>query len=422
MDKRRKVLIITYYWPPSGGAGVQRWLKLSKYLCESGADCTVITVNPDEASYPVVDSSHLKDIHPAIRVIHTSTREPFGLYKKLSGRKTISYAGFANEKTTFKKKIVRFIRGNFFIPDARIGWNKFVLKEVASLLEKETFDSVIISTPPHSTQLVGLELKKRYNLHWIADMRDPWTDIYYYKKLLHTRLARRKDTALEKQVLDHADQIIVVSDSIRQLFTKKTGHRDKIVVIPNGFDPEDFVYMKSNQQKKSEELLITYTGTLSDDYPIEGFIQSLRILNFPFRIRFVGEVSPIHRAELDEFNVEYTGYVDHDESVKYLLESDLLLLIIPNVANNEGILTGKLFEYLAAGKPILGFGPTAGDAAAIMEKCESGKMFIYADSENANLFIRSIQEKSSVTYTGNSEEIKRYSRKEQAFNILELIP
>ena len=221
----KKILIITYYWPPSGGAGVQRWVKFIKYFNKYNIKPYVITVDPNSASYPLVDNTLSNDIPKNTPVYLTKTFEPYNYYKKIN-KKEIPYAGFANEgNPNLIQKTARFIRGNFFIPDARKGWNKFAYAKALEVIEKENIDSVITTSPPHSTQLIGLKLKKELNIKWIADLRDPWTDIYYYESMLHTKWAKLKDEAYEKEVIEKADQLIVVSDSIKQLLASKS---DKI--------------------------------------------------------------------------------------------------------------------------------------------------------------------------------------------------
>ena len=187
----KKVLVITYYWPPSGGAGVQRWVKFIKYFKDQNINPFIISVDPDFASYPLIDNSLKNDIPDNTNVYLTKTNEPYSLYKKINNNQT-PYAGFANEgRPNFFQKIARFIRGNFFIPDSRKGWNNFAYKKAVEILEKENIDTVITTSPPHSTQLIGLKLKETQNIKWIADLRDPWTDIYYYKSMLHTKWAKQ---------------------------------------------------------------------------------------------------------------------------------------------------------------------------------------------------------------------------------------
>ena len=200
-----RLLVITYYWPPSGGAGVQRCLKWVKYLPGLGVVPTVLTVDPDQATYPVRDESLLREVPAGVRVIRTATREPFGSYQKLTGR-AVPHGGFANEGAPgFTQQALRFVRGNLFIPDPRRGWNAYALAAVEKLLrEGATFDAVLTSSPPHSTQLIGLELQRRHGLCWLADLRDPWTDIYYAKDLHRTAAAAWLDARYERQVLRRA--------------------------------------------------------------------------------------------------------------------------------------------------------------------------------------------------------------------------
>ncbi len=241
-----KVLFFSYYWPPSGGAGVQRCLKFVKHLPEFDLTPTVITVDEKQGAYPVLDTSLAADIPPTTRIIRTATREPFEYYKKLTGKKEIPYGGFANQdKDSLVQKIFNFVRGNLFIPDARVGWNRFAVQAGKKLLQTETFTAIVTTSPPHSSQLIGLTLKKQFpHVKWIADLRDPWTDIYYYQELKHTALAKKIDANYEKAVIQTADAILVTSADTKRLLVAKSPTIDstKIHVVPNGFDDEDFHY------------------------------------------------------------------------------------------------------------------------------------------------------------------------------------
>ncbi|MCY7361395.1 MAG: glycosyltransferase, partial [Ignavibacteria bacterium] len=270
-----KVLIITYYWPPSGGAGVQRILKFVKYLPEFGIKPFIVTVNKDKASYPVLDETLERDIPKEAEVFRTDTFEPYELYSKLLGKKSIP-TGFSNESNpgTFQK-FSRFIRGNFFIPDGRKGWINFAFREACRIIEKENIKTVVTTSPPHSAQIVGLKLKKKYNLNWIADLRDSWTDIYYYNEFSHRKFAKEKDLKYEKNVLENADKIITVGKNLKEIFVKKSKkiNPQKVFVIPNGYDEEDFKNKPIEIEKETEteietetenEFIITYTGTLAE--------------------------------------------------------------------------------------------------------------------------------------------------------------
>jgi len=383
----KKVLIITYYWPPGSGAGVQRWLKFSKYLPASGWEPVIITVDPDYAAYPSIDNTLTDEISGKLRVYRTRATDWFRLYK--SDKTKIPSAGFAiSEKESFKGKIVKFIRGNFFIPDPRRGWNKYAFREACRIIEEEGIKNIITTSPPHSTQLTGLKLKKKYPaINWIADLRDPWTDIYYYSQFYHTPPAKKADNYYEKIVLKKADRIITVGESLKHLFCEKIpGIESKTVVIANGYDDDDFQAVKA---EKPQTFTISYIGTLSGSYPLSGFLDAVnRLANTGYNIKlsFTGAVSPQQRAEILAVpscsSTEFRPYVDHKEAIKYMMESSVLLLIIPDHHSNRSIITGKLFEYLATGKPILCIGPVDGDAAAILDLTSHGKCAGYNDTHN----------------------------------------
>lgn len=382
---RLKVLVITYYWPPSGGAGVQRGLKFVRYFPEFGIQPFVLTVRPDQASYPVTDPTLAKDIPVSVEVVTTRSFEPLHIISALMGKQNVPYGGFANaNKESGMQKVLRWIRGNFFIPDARVGWVSYAFREAAKIIEKEKIEHVFISSPPHSSQLIGLKLKKRFpGLKWIADMRDPWTDIYYYKDLLHTPSAARKDAALERKVLEEADTILVVSEAIKRQFCKKSEKlkSEKIHVVPNGYDEADF---PEGVVPASGYFTIAYVGTMADSYRPEVFFEAFSRLvkKYPdkkIRFQCVGNVSRAVKQQVEAYgiaaNCEWIGHVAHAEAIRYMQSANLLLLIIPDTAGAEGILTGKLFEYIGAGRPILGIGPKDGDAAKILRECGAGEMF-----------------------------------------------
>lgn len=415
---KKKVLIITYYWPPSGGPGVQRWLKFVKYLQDFNISPIIITVDPNNASYQIIDNTLENEIPKTVEVYKTKTLEPFNLYKKITHKNEIPYSGFANEsKPTITQKISRFIRGNFFIPDARKGWNKFAFKKAVELILEHNIKTVITTSPPHSSQLVGLKIKNKLNVKWIADLRDPWTDIYYYKELLHTKIAKNIDSKLEKKVLEKADYLITVSDDIKRIFSDKIKlkNNNKIKVIPNGFDHSDFNKIVENEKK----FTITYTGTISDIYDISSFIKVVSSIKFndDIIIRFVGSITQNIKNDLQNSNfsnnIEFIDFQPHNKSIEFLLKSNMLLLAIPKIKNNKGILTGKLFEYLASKKPIINIGPIDGDAAKIIDECKAGNTFDYNDTENLLSFIennyRKFLNKENINIDNNNSE--KFSRK-----------
>ena len=418
-----KVLIVTYYWPPSGGAGVQRWLKFSKCLPEFGWNPIILTVDPAYAVYPVTDFSLKGDLPESVKVYSTPAINYFGIYKKDKSR--IPSAGFANNiDNSLKGKILRFIRGNFFLPDPRKGWNKYAFKKACELIETEGIKNIITTSPPHSTQLIGLKIKNKYPaIKWIADLRDPWTDIYYYKQFYPTFISKMIDQRFEKSVLKKADKIITVGVSLKNLFSLKIkGLENKTEVITNGYDEDDFTGITPIIPPM---FTITYVGTLSDIYPIDGFLNAVQIFKDKGNeiiLRFIGTVSKSQKdliqSKSGDSILEFIPYVNHPAAIQYMLKTSVLLLIIPDHKSNKSIITGKIFEYIASGKPIVCIGPLDGDAAGIIGNKEYGKTFSYMDSKGISEYLASlISEKPVLERTSSAV----YSRKELTGKIIPLL-
>lgn len=415
-----KILIITYYFPPSGGSGVQRWLKFSKYLPEFAWQPIILTVDEKFASYPQIDKTLLKDISPSLQVEKTKTCEILNLYKKVSPEKEIPFGGFADtEKPGLFQKISRFIRGNFFIPDPRRGWNKYAYKQACELIEKENIKYVITTSPPHSTQLVGLKLKNKFpNIKWIADFRDPWTDIHYYKKLYPTAIADKINKAYERKVLEQSDKIIVTSRAAIDSFLSKTNKisANKFEEITNGFDTEDFKHIEQN---KLDKFTITYIGILYNTKDIEVLINAFAMLKNKenCKLQFVGH-SGIIASEIEKKNLqEYTEIlpeVKHSEAIQIMADSSVLVLLAPNKSKKSAFLPGKLFEYLASRRPILCIASPDNEICEIIKNCEAGKSFNYNETEKMLDFLKEQQEnwnKNHISLIEN-EHYMQYSRKE----------
>ncbi|MEE0973050.1 MAG: glycosyltransferase family 4 protein [Paludibacteraceae bacterium] len=421
----KKVLIISYYFPPSGGAGVQRWLKMLKYLPQYGVEPIVLTVDEKYASYPQVDKSLLDEIPSWLKIYKTKTREVLSLYKSVSPTKEIPYSGFANEpKPTFLQKVARFVRGNFFLPDPRKGWNRYAYQVACQIIEKEAVDAVITTSPPHSTQLLGIKLKKRFpNLTWLADLRDPWTDIYYNKDLYQTGWAKALNAKYEKKVLKNADHVITVSEDCARLFADKVDANLAMTVLPNGFDSDDFTcqtYAPTNDKK-----MLSYVGVFNEQYRADVLADAIRKLPAAcvdaLKLRFVGKVAQPVKVLLDTLpcQVEYIDYVPHKQAVEYMCLTDMLLLCVPDIEQNKGILTGKLFEYLAARRPIVLLGPADGDAANIIHACEAGTCCRY-DSDLLASHLQQLLTTPTVSLP-NNDTYKQYSREACAQRLSELL-
>ena len=416
-----RVLIITYYWPPSGGAGVQRWLKFSKYLPASGWEPVILTIDTAYASYPAIDNTLEKEIAPDMKVFKTRATDWFRIY----GKSKVPSAGFArNSSDSFRAKISRFIRGNFFIPDPRRGWNKYAFRKACEIIGKEDIKHIITTSPPHSTQLIGLRLKKRYpSVRWLADLRDPWTEIYYYDKFYPCLPARMLDRHYEKAVLRKADSIITVGPSLKKAFIENSRVAgDKIEVITNGYDEKDFEGLKA---EKPVRLTITYMGTISESYPVEGLVEALKELQLSgtdFLLRITGEIPSNLRKRIEQdipsSSLLVTAYLDHNLALQSILSSTVVVLIIPDHKSNKGILTGKIFEYMASGVPVLCLGPVDGDAAGLISRAKAGAIFSYNDVQGIAGFLK---DASHADFNPDLVYIKEFSRAHLAGKVIPLL-
>lgn len=417
----KRILVATYYWPPAGGPGVQRWLKTAQALKQLGHDVEVLTVDQAYATYPLRDESLLAETQ-GIRVHTTRARDWFGAYQKLTRRKEVPFSGFANQAGAPGpiQRLSRWVRGNFFLPDPRRGWNRYAVDEALRQHARAPFDLVVTSGPPHSTHLIGLELQQ-HGLRWWADFRDPWTDIYYYRMFYPSAWARRRDAALERKVLQRAERVLCVSDDLKRLLASKIGGDSaKFLVVPNGYDPADFDEQAPVPQNAVRSLV--YTGTLTLDYPLEALYSALRTYcgaHGDLRLIFAGRPAREAQDALESLarelplRVEFKGYVPHAESVALLQGADALLLLIPELPNNRGILTGKLFEYLGSGRPIWGFGPVDGDADRILRQAEAGGL--YEDAQEAAAALAqcpaqgaSLEARHRYTRLGIAQELAAY--------------
>ena len=418
--KRKKVLIITYYWPPSGGAGVQRWLKFTKYLPEYGWDPIIYT--PENPEAPVEDLSLLNDIPKTVTVIKRPIWEPYHLYKKFIGmdqNENIN-AGFLTEHKKPRKKedFSVWIRGNFFIPDARKYWIRPSVKFLKNYLTQNPVDIIVSTGPPHSMHLIPLKLKKYFNIPWVVDFRDPWINIDFYEQLKLTSWAHTKHTQLEKKVLRGADNVIVVGPTMGSYLKQKC--RQEPQVIPNGFDHCNFEGIKI---KPDSTFTISHVGSMNKDRNLELFWKCIAELTDhnqdllrALKIKLVGKLDVSVSEHIQFYGlekyVEKQSYLPHDQIAPLLMNSWLLYLPINNTPNSKSIQTGKLFEYLASNRPIVGVGPSDGDAAHILLKTGAGKMIDYHDSEGLKTMImKQFHNYMRHDFNWESRDIQQYSRK-----------
>ncbi len=416
MHQNRKVLIITYYWPPSGGPGVQRVLKFAKYLPDFGWHPVILTVLDGE--YPAIDHSLVTEIPSDLEVYKVKSIEFFDLFRKLTGKgkgeKIETFELVKDHKNLgLANRIAQYIRMNIFIPDARIGWYLKGRKKSFEILQKVKPQLIFSSSPPHSLQLLASHLSRRGNIPWVADFRDPWTKSFYDKGLKRNILTNWLNKSLENKIVTTADCVTSVSAGVIQLLGKPID--DKVAIIPNGYDEEDFT---NNHFQANTKFVISYTGHVASVQNPILFFEALAQL--PVKIRrltqvdFYGSVDAVVKENVSRLDLQsivtFHGYIPHHEATKIMMKADLLLLLIPHT-HAKGILTGKLFEYLASGNPILGIGDATGIAAEVIKKCEGGTMTSYTDSPYDLILSYFESWKSKIKNRSNMQEIKKYSRR-----------
>ncbi|MDT0539572.1 glycosyltransferase family 4 protein [Croceitalea sp. P059] len=413
----KKVLIVCYYWPPAGGPGVQRWLKFVKYLPEF--DIEPIVFVPKNANYPIIDDSLLKEIPKNIRVIKQNIFEPYGLAAIFSKKKTNRISSGIipkHEKQSVIERLFLWIRGNFFIPDARKYWVKPSVKTLSKLIKEENIQTVVTTGPPHSVHLIGLKLKSKFNLNWIADFRDPWTSIGYHKKLKLTEYSQQKHKILEKQVLNFADKVLVTSKATKQEFEQITSK--PIEVITNGYDGLKI------ETTLDKSFTISHIGSLlTDRNPVllwevlKELCDSHQAFKKVLQIQLIGVIGDGVKQSLAQYGlcdvVFDRGYVSHSEVLTLQAKSQVLLLLEIDAAETQGIIPGKLFEYLNARRPILALGPINWEAGAMVEETKSGASFTPKDKLGLkNVLLKWFNAYQKGELILNSEGIENYSRRE----------
>jgi len=423
----RRALIITYYWPPAGSSGVQRWVKFVKYLREYGWEPVVYTANnPEVAS---LDESLSKEIPNGVEVIRRNVPEPYGLYKFFTGNRGKKIGvGFTSstKKSGFINRLAIWVRGNFFIPDARMFWIRPSTRFLKDYLKTNPVDIIITSGPPHSLHLIGLNLKKKLNIPWIADFRDPWTSIYFYKDLKLTRFADRINRKLELKVLRSSDLNVVVSKSMYEEFKQKG--IDKIEIVSNGFDHSEYDFSASIDDNFFS---IVHVGTIPPSSNSNAFWKALSRMaqenpefDKKLKIIFVGDVDSSVINSLKEYNLlektQLVGYKPHSEIPKFQKSAQVLLVMAPSTSKE--ILTGKIFEYLAANRPVIAIGPIEGDLDNLLSETRAGMMLPSNSEPEIFEGLKWFWEGYNSGWSSfNPQNINQYSRKELTRRMSELM-
>ena len=425
MSHPRRALIITYYWPPSGGSGVQRWLKMAKYLPQFGWEPVIYT--PDNPELMARDDELLKEISPNLTIWKRPIFEPYSFYKIFTGKKGAALKpGFISdttEKSSWRERLALFIRSNFFFPDPRCFWRRPSVRYLVKKLKKEPVDWIITTGPPQSMHLIGKDLHRKTKIPWLADFRDPWTGIYYFKHLKMLPFTVKRHKRAEQTVVREADIVTVVSPQMRRDFLSLNPKR--IEVIPNGYDETDFEVEPITFDGK---FTICHTGLFTRDANPDNLWRALAELvkedtNFAeaLHIVLVGQTDGAVKRSIEEAGLllftRFVPYVPHLEAVAYQKGANLLLLTLKKEPESKGIITGKFFEYVATGNPILGIGPIESDLADMFIACNAGTMHEFDDYEGLKKSVmqwyRGVQRSSSV--------IAAYSRKNLSGRVAELL-
>jgi glycosyltransferase involved in cell wall biosynthesis len=425
--ENKKILIITYYWPPAGGPGVQRWLKFVKYLPDHGIQPIVYV--PENPTYPIVDAKLINEVSDKAIVLKYKIFEPYQLASFFSKNKTkkISSGIIPNQKKqSFMDKLFLLVRGNLFIPDARFLWFKPSVTFLEKYIVENNIDTIITSGPPHSLHLIGLELKRKLDLKWFADFRDPWTTIGYHKALRLSNYATTKHKMLERKVLNMADTIIVTSKTTKREFEAITSK--PIAVITNGYDVE-----KTEVQSLDAKFSLAHIGSfLSERNPMilwESLVELIsEVPDFKtyLEIKLIGAVSQEVLETISQFGLDpylnNMGYVAHGEAISHQRKSQVLLLIEIDSEDTKSIIPGKLFEYMVSNRPILAIGPINSDFAEIITSTNTGVFFNYSEkvklkSVILDFYNQFLQGKLQANGVG----LQQYSRKNLTKELVNLI-
>ncbi|MFP8894408.1 glycosyl transferase family 1 [Chryseobacterium sp. EZn1] len=430
--EQKKILIITYYWPPAGGPGVQRWLKFAKYLPDFGWKPIIYT--PENPSYPLLDETLMKDVPENIEMVRTKIWEPYQLAEKLNKSNKKFKAGQfdVGKNQSWKSRLSIWVRGNFFIPDARVFWVKPSITFLEKYLKENKIDTIVTSGPPHSLHLIGLGLKNKMpDLKWVADFRDPWTEISYYKHLKLTKSSDKKHRQLESAVFKNADITLATSYTDAENFRKAGANA---ICITNGYDESDSGQKAEGQNlQNGQAFTLSYIGVLEQLRNPENLWKALDELikenaefAADFKLKFVGRIDDKILQSIENSSLKNhilnLGYLAHGKAVEEMQNSNLLLITnFPN-ESSKGIIPGKIFEYLASGKLILSFGPDKADVSKILEETQAGKHFSYQDTEAVKSFIL---EKFNLWKNGslleNTQHIEQFSRKNLTQQLTEVL-
>lgn len=422
---QKRVLIITYYWPPSGGSGVQRWLKFAKYLPEAGWEPVIFT--PENPDFDLHDETLLKEISSDLEVIRFPIWEPYQLFTKLK-KKGKSHPGriLEQQKKGFLEKIAIWLRANILVPDPRVFWVKPSVKFLNQLVQEGQFQAIITTGPPHSLLLIGQQLKQKHGVPWLADFRDPWSQWEFLDTLPMLSFIRRRHEALEQKVLQQADVVVTISPTFQRDLEKLSGR--KIDLITNGYDPADIPQDFSPRTKVANQLHLIYIGIID---AIRNPLPLMQALKDEFEVAgeevswtFVGKVSEQVQQQVQsdpwlQNHIHFAGYVSHQEVFDFYAKADALVLILTETKNAKGNIPGKLFEYLATGLPVLALGDPLGDSSEILSQVGAGAVLGHGDLKGMQTKLRELYNSAGTQQMLGP--LEAYSRKTGSKQVAELL-
>lgn len=431
----KRVLVITYYWPPTGGSGVQRWVKFARYLPSEGWQPVIYT--PENPEQLAVDRSLEKEIPEEAEIIKTHITEPYELYKKFlrgsgHGKEAVEVNPVNARNKSFAQKAAMWVRGNFFRPDPRCMWIRPSVKYLKKYLEEHPVDLIVSTGPPQSMHLIGRRLAKETGLPWIADFRDPWTKIFYFKHLSMTRATEKWHHRMEKKVLDEATAVVAVSPLVQKDFQQVT--KTPVVLITNGFDENDYPDMNVSEMSGGHEkdFTITHTGLFAADgnpTVLWDVLADKCRKDSEFRnrlkIRLVGKtdiqiIRSIEDAGLKD-NLIDLGYQPHEVAVDEQRKASLLILPLRKEPEYKAVLPGKLFEYIASRRPVLGIGQPDGAMAMLMDSTKTGTVLDWNDRDAVGRFIdRCWCDHCKGTLTVEGADISQFTRRNLTRRMAEL--
>ncbi len=418
MKQPKKVLIITYYWPPSAGSGVQRWLKFAKYLPDFGWEPVIFT--PENPDFELKDEQMLKEVPQDLEVLRFPIWEPYGVFRFLkkgkSGKKDDPAKIIEKQHKNWLDQTAIWLRANALVPDPRVFWVKPSVNYLLEILEKNEIKAIITTGPPHSMHLIGRDLKRKKGIPWIADFRDPWSTWEFLDTLPMMASIRKRHEKLEKGVFKEADGVVTISPTFREELQKIA--QKEITLITNGFDstdlPDNFHQKKHNQ----DVFEIVYTGiidSIRNPIPfLQAFKNAFEEKEKPVQLTFVGRVSEKVKNYVGNDawllqRVAFPGYVSHKEVFAFYEKADMLLLILTDTKNARGNIPGKLFEYIATGRTIVALGDPMGDSSKIIQEAGAGKVFPHEAVDNVTQFLEAQLE--SQKEEEGKRDISRFERK-----------